>query len=140
MYNEVASHYGVSMATGYVLLNIDQERGTPATALGPQMGMNPTSLSRLLKEMEKKGLITREPNPKDGRGVIVHLSKYGRQKRLDARATVINFNESVRQRLDPKKAAVFLEVIEDIHKMINDQGEKLVNNTETKSLKPEVHD
>ena len=54
MYNEVAAGYGATMATGYVLLNIDKELGTPSTALGPKMGMEATSLSRILKSMEEK--------------------------------------------------------------------------------------
>ena len=52
------------MATGFTLLSIDPEKGTPSTALGPKMGMEATSLSRILKTMEEKGLITRKPNPR----------------------------------------------------------------------------
>jgi hypothetical protein len=36
MYNEEASKYDASMATGLVLLSIDKEGGTPSTALGPK--------------------------------------------------------------------------------------------------------
>ena len=45
------------MATGFALLSIDPEKGTPSTSLGPKMGMEATSLSRTLKTMEEKGLI-----------------------------------------------------------------------------------
>ena len=78
MYNEQASKHDSTMATAFVLLNIDYENGTPSTALGPQMGMEPTSLSRILKRMEELGLIERKPNPEDGRGVIIHLTEFGR--------------------------------------------------------------
>ena len=66
MYNEQAVKYDSTMAMAFVLLNIDMEKGTPSTALGPQMGMEPTSLSRILKNMEEKGAIYREKNPEDG--------------------------------------------------------------------------
>ena len=49
MYNEEANKYGATMATGFVLLSIDKEKGTPSTALGPKMGMEATSLTRTLK-------------------------------------------------------------------------------------------
>ena len=75
MYNEQAAKHDSTMATAFVLLNIDYENGTPSTALGPLMGMEPTSLSRLLKTMEDKGAICREKNPKDGRGVIIKLNQ-----------------------------------------------------------------
>ena len=35
MYNEEASKYGASMATGLALLSIDTEEGVPSTSLGP---------------------------------------------------------------------------------------------------------
>jgi hypothetical protein len=53
MYNEEASKYDASMATGFALLSIDKEGGTPSTSLGP--GMEATSLTRTLKSMEEKG-------------------------------------------------------------------------------------
>ena len=65
-----AAKHDSTMATAFVLLNIDYENGTPSTALGPLMGMEPTSLSRILKSMEDKGAISREKNPDDGRSVI----------------------------------------------------------------------
>ena len=51
-YNDAAAEYGASMSVGMVLLNIDKENGTPSTQLGPKMGMEPTSLSRTIKNME----------------------------------------------------------------------------------------
>ena len=59
MYNDEASNYGATMATGFTLLSIDKEGGTPSTTLGPKMGMEATSLTRTLKSMEEKGLIIR---------------------------------------------------------------------------------
>ena len=125
MYNEVAAGYGVSMATGFVLLNIDKTTGTPSTALGPKMGMMATSLSRILKEMEEKGLIERKPNPADGRGVLIFLTDFGIEKRKDAKAAVINLNTALAQRIAPEKAAVFFEVIEDIHQFISQPKEEV---------------
>ena len=54
MYNEQAAKHESTMATAFVLLNIDAEKGTPSTALGPLMGMEPTSLSRILKTWKTK--------------------------------------------------------------------------------------
>ncbi len=59
MYNEEAAKFDSTMATGFTLLSIDPENGTPSTSLGPKMGMEATSLSRTLKSMEEKGLIER---------------------------------------------------------------------------------
>jgi DNA-binding MarR family transcriptional regulator len=121
MYNEVAATYGATMATGYVLLNIDLKDGTPSTALGPKMGMEATSLSRTLKSMEDKGLIKRKPNPSDGRGVLIFLTDFGVEKREDAKKTVVDFNKAVFESVNPKKLDTFFEVMQRINDLISDK-------------------
>lgn len=120
MYNEVAAGYGATMATGYVLLNIDKEKGTPSTALGPKMGMEATSLSRILKSMEEKGLIERKPNPADGRSVLVFLTPFGIEKRRDAKAAVINFNTQVFDRFPQEEIDTFFKVVQGIEAMLQE--------------------
>ena len=113
MYNKEASKFDSTMATGFALLSIDAE-GTPSTSLGPKMGMEPTSLSRLLNKMEKRGLIIRSRNPNDGRSVLIHLTSFGRQKREDSKAVVLNFNEELNNKLSTQKVKHFFEVIQSI--------------------------
>jgi len=121
MYNEEAGHYGSTMATANVLLNIDIENGTPSTALGPKMGMETTSLSRTLKSMEEKGLIYRKPNPNDGRGVLICLTEFGIENRLISRDKVYYFNELVGRRIPRNKINTFLEVAQEVTRMITEK-------------------
>ena len=88
MYNAEASNYGLSMAIGQVLLNIDKE-GTPSTKLGPKMGMEPRSLTRMLKSLEDKGLIYKQTDESDKRTVRVFLTEEGKKKRKLTRKTVL---------------------------------------------------
>ena len=118
MYNEQASQFDTTMATGFTLLSIDPEGGTPSTALGPKMGMEATSLSRILKRMEELGLIERKPNPEDGRGVLIHLTDFGREKRDYSREKVLTFNETIRKELSEEKLNSFYEVAETINELI----------------------
>lgn len=122
MYNEQASKHDSTMATAFVLLNIDYENGTPSTALGPQMGMEPTSLSRILKTMEDKGAIYREKNPEDGRSVLIKLTDYGRKMREVSREHVITFNEKVREHISEEKLHHFFEVTEKINQLIAERN------------------
>ena len=123
MYNEQALKQGYTMAMGFVVLNIDAEKGTPSTALGPKMGMEATSLSRILKSMEDKGIIFREKNPNDGRSVLIKLTALGKIKREQAKQTVIQFNNSIKHNVTDDDMNGFLKVIEVIHKMV---GEDLI--------------
>ena len=121
MYNDEASNYGATMATGFTLLSIDKEGGTPSTTLGPKMGMEATSLTRTLKSMEEKGLIYRKPNPEDGRGVLIYLTEFGKEKRELSKNTVLKFNEIVKQNVPAEKLQDFMEVSDIINELISEK-------------------
>ncbi len=121
MYNEEAAKFDSTMATGFTLLSIDPEKGTPSTALGPKMGMEATSLSRILKTMEAKGLIVRKPNPDDGRGVIISLTDFGLEKRNYSREKVLTFNDAIRNNVSDEKLNHFYEVAEIINDMVSNK-------------------
>ena len=109
MYNREASKFDSTMAMGFALLNIEAE-GTPSTALGPKLGMEPTSLSRLLNSMEEKKMIQRLANPSDGRSVLIFLTGYGKEKRDDSRSVVLNFNQILEEKLSDIQIKHFFEV------------------------------
>lgn len=121
MYNEEAIKFDSSMATGFALLSIDRETGTPSNQISSRMGMEPTSLTRTLKSMEEKGLIYRKPNPNDGRGVLVFLTDFGKEKRALSKETVLKFNEVMKQNIAPEKLQHFMEVTEIINQLIQDK-------------------
>lgn len=121
MYNEEAAKFESTMATGFTLLSIDPEKGTASTALGPKMGMEATSLSRILKKMEENGLIERHPNPEDGRGVIICLTDFGREKRNYSKEKVLTFNESIRKNVSEEKLKHFYEVADSINELISNK-------------------
>ncbi len=118
MYNEQALKQDYTMAMGFVVLNIDYDNGTPSTALGPLMGMEATSLSRILKSMEDKNIIYREKNPEDGRGVLIKLTALGKERREQAKESVLRFNEAVRQSVNEKDLKSFFNVTETISNLI----------------------
>lgn len=117
MYNEKAMKYDATMTMAFTLLSIDAE-GTPSTALGPKMGMESTSLSRLLNTMEEKGYIERKPNPEDGRGVLIFLTEQGKEKRDLSKKTVLEFNNGLLESIAPEKMEHFFEVIEAIKEQV----------------------
>ncbi|MDB4180980.1 MarR family transcriptional regulator [Flavobacteriaceae bacterium] len=121
MYNEEASEYGITMATGFTLLSVDPQKGTPSTALGPKMGMEATSLSRILKTLENLNLIERLPNPNDGRGVLIHLTEQGLKNREDVKQNVLKFNNVIKSEISEEKLNDFYEVSECIMNLISNK-------------------
>ena len=117
MYNREASKFNSTMATGFALLNIET-KGTPSSSLGPKLGMESTSLSRLLKSMEEKKLIYRIANPEDGRSVLIFLTKFGKEKRDDSRSVVLNFNKIIENQLSDVQLKHFFEVTDCVIKEV----------------------
>ena len=121
MYNEEASEYGITMATGFTLLSVDPQNGTPSTSLGPKMGMEATSLSRILKTLEDLSLIERLPNPNDGRGVLIHLTESGLKNREEVKQNVLKFNSVIKTEVSEEKLNHFFEVSDCIMNLISNK-------------------
>ena len=122
LYNEEAAKYGGTMSIGYVLLKVDTQEGTPSTSLAPMMGMEATSLSRTLKKMEDKGLVFREPNPYDGRSVLIKLTDYGKQMREKSKDTVLRFNQVLHNEIDQDELQTFVKVFYQILDLVNNRN------------------
>lgn len=128
MYNAYAAKYDMTMAIGYVLLNIDSENGTPATKIGPALGMEPRSLVRMLKSLEERGWVRREIDDNDKRFVRIILTEEGRRRRELAREGVIQFNQMIRERIPLDKLVLFFEVIKDINHLVEEESQKIKAN------------
>ena len=118
MYNQQALKYGGTMSIGFALLNIDPDKGTPATKIAPLMGLETRSLTRLLKSMEDKGLISRESDTLDKRSVRIKLTAEGKIHREHSKEIVLRFNEAVKEEISAGKLNTFFEVVQGINQLI----------------------
>jgi len=116
MYNHQAGKHDITTSIGFVLLNIHSD-GTPATKIAPLMGLEARSLTRMLKTMEEKKLIYREPDPTDKRSVRIFLTELGKKKKEVSRETVLYFNNKVRELVPESKLKIFLEVMNEINQL-----------------------
>jgi DNA-binding MarR family transcriptional regulator len=126
MYHEEAKKYGVTHAIGFALLSIHPKNGTPSTSIGPIMGMEANSLSRILKIMEEKKLILKKTNPNDGRGVLIFLTKDGLSKRELTKKKIIKFNKLVNTNITKKNMDIFFKTAETIKKLASEKN--ILNN------------
>jgi len=118
MYNQQAVKYQGTMAMGFALLVIDSDTGTPATKIGPLMGLESRSLTRLLKSLEEKKLVCRETDRNDKRSVRICLTKEGKKHRELAKETVVSFNETIRKEVSQEKLDACFEVLQHVNKII----------------------
>jgi MarR family transcriptional regulator, organic hydroperoxide resistance regulator len=121
MYNAEAVQNDITTSIGFVLLNIDQEAGTPATKIAPLLGLEARSLTRILKSMEERDLIYKVSDPSDKRLVRIFLTDKGLEKKEIARQTVKHFNNKVREEMPQEDLEVFFKVCGRIQKMIENK-------------------
>ena len=136
MYNTQAAQNDITTSIGFVLLNIDQERGTPATKIAPLLGLETRSLTRILRSMEEKGLIYKQADSVDKRSVRIFLTPVGLEKKEISRQTVRHFNLKMREKIPQSQLDVFFKVAAQITGMI--EGKTLFEEFVLKSLQQET--
>ena len=120
MYNRTANEYMASMALGMIILNIDIMEGTPSTQLGPNMGMEATSLSRSLNKLEDAGVIERRADPNDKRKSVIYLTPLGMDWREVAKGVVIEFNKTIQSHFKKDEMEIFFAILKKINKIIDE--------------------
>lgn len=120
MFSPLATEHGITVTMGFVLLNISREKGTPATKIAPLLGMEPRSLTRLIKKLEEDGLVERRPDPEDKRSVRIFLTEKGSEQKQIALSHVERFNSKVRKSVSRKDLTNFFDVLETIHRVIQE--------------------
>ena len=121
IYNLVAAQENATMSMAYALLSIDLENGTPSTSLGPKMGMESRSLTRMLKKMEEEKVIEKVQDKKDKRVTRIMLTQKGIEKRNFSRDKVIEFNTVVQSELTASERKSFFHLMNKIHGILENK-------------------
>ncbi len=61
-----------------VLLTFSRTGALPMAKIGERLMVHPTSVTNTIQRLEAAGFVTREPNPRDGRGTLARVSEQGR--------------------------------------------------------------
>lgn len=109
--DKMASKYDASLSMAFVLMAIFEEDGTPVTKIAPRIGMEPNSLSRVLKKLEEKNWVKRIQDKTDKRKVLVHLTEAGLEKRKIALKAVFKIEQDATKDIEPEKLNTFFEVM-----------------------------
>ena len=96
------------------MLTIHAEKGTPVTKIAPRMGMEPNSLSRILKSMEKKGLLYRRKSRSDKRKVYMMLTDHGNRMREVALNAVYGLENAIQGSVSESDLKGFFTVMQGI--------------------------
>lgn len=125
MYNTEASLHDATIAMAHFLLNVDSHEGSFASDIAPQLGMESTSLSRIILSLEEKKLIIRKSDKIDKRKILITLTKKGIEQKELAKNTVRNFNHLVEIKIGQKKIADFFKTIDEITELAEERNKLL---------------
>ena len=125
MYNAEAAQYGGSIAIGHFLLNIDSDEGAYASDIAPKLGMESTSLSRIIKALEDEKLIIRKADKEDKRKVKIILTQKGKENKELAKKIVRNFNSEIENKIGKNKIEEFLKTVNDIISLAEEKNRTL---------------
>src|ERR1700751_2187697 len=116
-YNQLVTEFGITQSIGYLLINIDEKEGTTVSQAAALLGLKSTSLSRMLRQMEKSGLIYRESNEGDKRSVKIYLTDLGKEKRHLARVVVKQFNNYLNKHINEHDKQHLIDLLKKINKL-----------------------
>lgn len=114
MYNAEAIMHNGTFAMAQFLLNVDSTEGSYGTDVAPHLGMESTSLSRLVASLEKKKLIQRIADKEDKRKTLIKLTAKGKAQKELAKNVVRNFNQLAETKIGKKRISEFFKTIDDI--------------------------
>jgi len=116
-YNQLVTEFGITQSIGYLLINIDEVEGTTVSQAAALLGLKSTSLSRMLNQLEKTGLIYRESNQGDKRSVKIYLTPLGKEKRQMARALVKQFNNYLNEHIKEADKQHLIDTLKKINQL-----------------------
>jgi DNA-binding MarR family transcriptional regulator len=70
--------YGLSVTQCYALEAMIRRDGLTVNDLSAELFIDKSTVSRVVRGLEEKGLVARRPHPEDGRAVILESSQQGR--------------------------------------------------------------
>ncbi len=117
MYNSYSYDSEFTMSMAYVLMSLSREEGVPSTQIGPQLGMEARSLTRVLKNMEGLGIISKKVGSTDRRQVMIFLTDKGKVYKEAAKQIVRDFNKKIEAQIAPEKLEIFREVLLQINEL-----------------------
>lgn len=125
MYNMEAAQHNGTIAIGHFLLNIDSSEGSYASEIAPRLGMESTSLSRMIDTLEKEKQIIRKQEKDDRRKIKIMLTAKGKQNKELAKNYVRDFNQRVEEKIGKARIQEFFKTINDIVEVAEQKTKEL---------------
>ena len=104
---------GLGRADGYVFRALDQQPLT-VSDLATRLGVTKQAAGQIVTDMEERGLVSRRPDPDDGRARLLDLTPEGRRALRRARSFHRRFEARLAKELGADAVATVVQALEHI--------------------------
>lgn len=108
--------YGLKPVDFSVLSLVAHNPGITSRQLCSALGVLPPNLVGMVNALEKRELIVRQPHPRDGRAMGLHLTAAGQKLVRDAEKTAAKLESDVASRLTPAEQRTLLRLLKKVYK------------------------
>jgi DNA-binding MarR family transcriptional regulator len=98
-----------------VLSLITHNPGITSRQLCATLGILPPNLVGMVSALEKRELITRQPHPRDGRAMGLHLTAVGNKLMRDAEQTAAELEAEVGSRLSAAETRTLIRLLKKVY-------------------------
>jgi len=98
-----------------VLSLVTHNPGITSRQLCSTLGILPPNLVGMINALEKRELIERQPHPRDGRAMGLHLTTGGQKLMRDAERTAAELESAVAARLSASEARTLIRLLKKIY-------------------------
>lgn len=89
-------------------------RGTRISVLAERVGISKQAVSELVEELDEMGVVTRIPDPSDGRAKLVIFTKSGRQGILDGLKLLREIEAELARKIGKRKMLTLRSILHEI--------------------------
>lgn len=102
-YEDALRPFNLTASQFSILQAVTLYKVAPFKSISSTLGLEQTTLSRLLKLLEKRGLVEMDVDPKDARGRVISITHKGRHLFQDARVAWQSVNDDSLSRLSQEE-------------------------------------
>ena len=101
-----------------VLSLVHHNPGITSRQLCTTLGILPPNLVGMVNTLEKRELVERQPHPRDGRAMGLHLTAKGRKLMRDAEKTAAELEADLASRLSPAELRTLIGLLKKIYQPV----------------------
>jgi DNA-binding MarR family transcriptional regulator len=118
--NAALAPLGLGTGSFPALLELWRKDGRTQRELAETLCIEQATMANTLIRMQRDGLITRAPNPADGRSQVIGLTDKARRLEAPAKAAAGQINTLALEGMAPEQRADFLDVIRGVIARLQD--------------------